>query len=269
MNSLQLGLKGAKGLRNGLVTRRFISSSVLRAYSSSTSSSLGKAQFNSNQSKSKWIPWTIFGVSFVTGWFFTQHMTFTDVLAWWRYDTLPKNSSEVKDYEAQLLGRLEKLSIVKQLKSKGFVEVFPSSLTKGTKETKGMVDQALRSPGAIAIEPKFYYNPETHDTVGVYHLGMKLTGYPFIIHGGILATIMEDLMRHAMLIRGGNSDLLNCEKTRDLNISYKFPTFANQFVVVRTTKIEEFGQGTKMRCEILDQTGNNTLVTGGAVFTKK
>lgn len=269
MNRLQLGINGVKGLKSGLTARRFLSQTILRR--SGASGTITKPQFNSNQRKSKWIPWTIFGTSFVTGWFFTQHMTFTDVLAWWRYDTLPKNSTEVKDYEAQLLARLEKLSIIKQLKSKGFVEVFPSSLTqsKNTEITEGMVGQALRSPGAIAIEPKFYYNPETHDTVGVYHLGMKLTGYPFIVHGGILATVMEDLMRHAMLIRGGNSDFLDCEKTRDLNISYKFPTFANQFVIVRTTKTEQFGQGTKMRCEILDQTGNNTLVTGGAVFTKK
>lgn len=269
MNRLQLGLSSVKSVRSGLVRRRFLSQSVLRR--NGVTSTVVKPQFNSKQRKSKWVPWTIFGASFITGWFFTQHMTFTDILAWWRYDSLPKNSTEVQDYEGQLLGRLEKLSIIKQLKSKGFVEVFPNSLIKGqTKEiNKGMVDQALRSPGAIAIEPKFYYNPESHDTVGVYHLGMKLTGYPFIVHGGILATIMEDLMRHAMLIRGGNSDFLKCEKTRDLNVSYKFPTFANQFVIVRTTKIEQFGQGTKMRCEILDQTGNNTLVTGGAVFSKK
>ncbi|SMN22776.1 similar to Saccharomyces cerevisiae YER182W FMP10 Putative protein of unknown function [Maudiozyma saulgeensis] len=257
---------------SGVITRQSIKAvgnGLTRRWMATRYMSNGPRFITGGPRKGKWIPWTIFGVSFATGWFFTQHMTFTDVLAWWRYDSLPKDSTEVKDYEAQLTARAEQLPVVKQLLAKGFVEVFPASKnTSGKQVTSGLVTQALRSPGAIAIEPKFYYNPQTRDTVGLYHLGMKLTGYPFIVHGGMLATVMEDLMRQAMLVRGGNSDMANCEKTRDLNVSYKFPTFANQFVVVRTTAVEQFGQGTKMRCEVLDQTGNNTLVTGGAVFTK-
>ena len=215
----------------------------------------------SSKKASKLVPISIFGASFCVGWFFTQHMTFTDLMAWWRYDTMPATAPEVRDYKASLTARAEQLPVVKQLKSKGYVEVFANQQGENR-----LITSALSSPGAIAIAPKFYYNPDTKETVGLYHLGMKLTGYPFIVHGGILATVMEDLMREAVcVVRGG--EMRGLEKTRDLNVSYKFPTFANQFVVVRTTDVETFGKGLKMRCEVMDQTGNNQLVTGGAVFS--
>lgn len=247
-------LRQGAAVRMGLVGRRLASSQgALPRFASGAASSGKKA--------SRAVPLAIFGASFCVGWFFTQHMTFTDLIAWWRYDTLPATAPEVRDYQASLVARAEQLPVVKQLKSKGYVEVFANAQGENR-----LITSALSSPGAIAVAPKFYYNPETKETVGLYHLGMKLTGYPFIVHGGVLATVMEDLMREAVcVVRGG--EMRGLEKTRDLNVSYKFPTFANQFVVVRTTDVETFGKGLKMRCEVMDQTGNNQLVTGGAVFS--
>lgn len=211
-----------------------------------------------NTRSSRWVPLSIFGGSFLLGWYFTRHMTFTDLLAYWRYDKLPSNAQEVKDYQNQLQGRLENLNVVKQLKSRGYIEVFPNR-----RDQDQLIDRALDSPGAIAIPPRFYYKPATKEIVGIYHLGMKLTGYPFIIHGGILATVMEDLMRESVKMIKGK----NYEKTKDLNISYKFPTFANQFVIVRTTEVESFGKTIKLKVDVMDQSGNRNLVAGGGVFS--
>lgn len=92
---------------------------------------------------------------------------------------------------------------------------------------------------------------------------MKLTGYPFIVHGGILATIMEDLMRESVKLITQKTD----EKINDLSISYKFPTLANQFVIVRTTQHETFGKNIKLTAEVMDQTGNRTLIKGRGSFS--
>lgn len=218
-----------------------------------------KPQFNTSGVKSrKWIPYTIFGASFISGWLVTQHMTFTDFMAYWRYDKLPQDSKEIENYKNELTTRAENLAVVKQMKQAGYIEVFP----KSNKQEK-LINKSLNSPGAIAIPPRFYHNPSTKDTVGVYHLGMKLTGYPFIVHGGILATVMEDLMREGVKIVKSKEG----EKTKELSLSYKMPTFANQFVIVRTTNVETNGKTVTMSADIMDQSGNRQLVKGKGTFT--
>ncbi|EDO15700.1 hypothetical protein Kpol_1000p12 [Vanderwaltozyma polyspora DSM 70294] len=213
-------------------------------------------------SNQKWVPWAIFGGSFATGWFFTQHMTFTDLIAYWRYDKLPRSSEEVQKYEADLTNRLHRLPIVQQLSNSGYSEVFPIGRDSKVGDNK-LIDKTLATPGGIAIPPKFYYNPETKETIGIYHLGMKLTGYPFIVHGGMLATVMEDQMRESVKFIKNKEG----EKIKDLTVSYKLPTLANQFVVVRTTKVEEFGKNVKLTVEVMDQTGNRKLVEGRGTFS--
>lgn len=188
----------------------------------------------------------------------TQYVTLTDVLACWKYDKLPQESPEVNNYKLGLTQRCENLPVVKQLKKAGFTEVFPNR-----HQNDLLVTNSLSTPGGIAITPKFYYNPVTRETVGIYHLGMKLTGYPFIVHGGILATVMEDLMQEAVKILRSKPG----EKAKELTLSYKMPTFANQFVTVRTTKVEEFGKNTKLYVQVMDQAGNNTLVNGKGTFS--
>ncbi|CCK72869.1 Fmp10p KNAG_0M00160 [Huiozyma naganishii CBS 8797] len=236
---------------------------TIRKYTSETGRAYQNAgsQFATGSTYKKtrrWIPWSIFGSSFLLGWVATQHMTFTDFMAYWRYETLPESAPEVVEYKNKLLQRLDNLSVVKQLKGAGYVEVLPSQKSSGQ-----LIDQTLNSPGAIAIPPRFYFNPKTKETVGIYHLGMKLTGYPFIVHGGILATVLEDLMRESVKF---NKDK-NSEKTKDISISYRMPTFANQFVVVRTTKLETFGKNIKLQADIMDQSGMRLLVKGTGSFS--
>lgn len=223
--------------------------------------------FVSRQKNSKWVPLMIFLVSFGVGSWVSQQMSFADLVAYWRYDRLPEDSEKVKDYRAKLTARLEGLSTIKRLADEGFVEVFPVRAhgNSDAKHFTTLLDGPLSQVGAVSIPPKFFYKPSTRECVGIYHLGMKLTGYPFIIHGGILATVMEDLMRESIKIINGNPG----ERTQELTVSYKLPTFANQFVVVRTTKIEEFGKKFKLEVKVEDESGDRLLVRGRGIFETK
>ena len=226
----------------------------LRPYSHTVKNFVIKPKPKSN----KWLLAGTFGASFGVGWLVTQHMTFADVLAKWMFDNVPENDEGLIKYKAQLEQRLQAMNVVNQLKKAGYTEVFTQR-----KKSNTLIDETLRVPGGISIAPKFYYNPRTKETVGIYHLGMKLTGYPFLIHGGVLATVMEDLMRESVMFAKGATT----EKTKDLTLSYKFPTFANQFVVVRVTKVEENGKNVKLHAEIMDQSGDRTLVKGKGSFS--
>ncbi|SCU91881.1 LAFA_0F06436g1_1 [Lachancea sp. 'fantastica'] len=226
----------------------------LRAYSTPAK----KFVVRQPQKSRNWLLWATFGTSFGLGWFVTQHMTFADVVAKYMYDDVPENDEGLMKYKAQLQSRLEHLNVVKQLKQVGYTEVFSER-----QKTNTLIDRTLRVPGGIAISPRFFYNPETKQTVGIYHLGMKLTGYPFLVHGGVLATVMEDLMRESVTFAKG----ARSEKTQDLTLNYKFPTFANQFVIVRVTKVEENGKNLKLHAELMDQSGDRTLVKGTGRFS--
>lgn len=242
--------------------KRFSSTGIKYAENATKDFKLGSTGKASSSAR-RWIPLSIFGGSFLFGWYLTKHMTFTDLMAYWRYDSLPKDAPEVEKYESELLTKLENLSIVRQLNANGYVEIHKPQMTGQVDGTNDrLVLQSLFSPGAIAIPPRFYYNPATKDTVGIYHLGMKLTGYPFIVHGGILATVLEDLMRESVkfvLDKKG-------EKIRDLKVSYRMPTLANQFVVVRTTSIEQNGKTVKLKADVMDQSGQRVLVQGSGSF---
>ncbi|CDO91969.1 unnamed protein product [Kluyveromyces dobzhanskii CBS 2104] len=213
-------------------------------------------------SNQKWRNVLVFGTCFGVGWYTTQHLTLSDIMAWWFYGKLPDTDSKLIDYRDELNQRCDNLSIVKQLLAKGYVAVYKQSDKDGENT---LIDKTLRAPGAICIPPRIYYNPMTKDTVSVYHLGMKLTGYPFLVHGGILATVLEDTMRDSVKLVTGKT----AEVTQSLKLSYSFPTLANQFVVVRRTKWETKGKNVEIGAELLDQSGTRPLVRGKAVFKLK
>ncbi|AET41293.1 Fmp10p Ecym_7476 [Eremothecium cymbalariae DBVPG len=206
----------------------------------------------------KYIGYGIFGAAFGLGWFATQHMSYSDVIASCMFDKLPADDEKVKNYQAMLLHRANNLPITKQLVENGYIQVYPET-------TDILLNKTLRVPGGISIDPLYFYNPKLKSTVGVYHVGMKLTGYPFLIHGGILATLLSDIMKEAVKFTFSS----NAQMMDNLDVAYKFPTFANQFVIVRTTEIEQHGKTVKLKSTILDQSGERTLVNGKGAFSLK
>lgn len=93
----------------------------------------------------------------------------------------------------------------------------------------------LRVPGGISVRPLVFTNKETSETVSIFHLGHRVTGFPFIIHGGVLATLLdESLARSAFLLFSDGA----MGVTANLNINYKAPSLAHQFLVVKTEVTE-------------------------------
>ena len=74
-------------------------------------------------------------------------------------------------------------------------------------------------------------------------------------------------MKEAIRLEKGTKNIN--QETKNLSISYKFPTLANQFVVVRTTDLQQYGNKTKLKAELMDQSGNRTLVKANATFSSE
>jgi len=96
----------------------------------------------------------------------------------------------------------------------------------------------LQGDDKIASPPLTFANTkaELPSIVQIAHLGEKLCGHPTIIHGGLLATLLDEGLARACFPALPNK----VGVTASLNITYKKPCPANSFVVLRaeTTKVD-------------------------------
>lgn len=133
--------------------------------------------------------------------------------------------------------------------------------------TPSLHTHTLAQAGGIFIKPVIFHNVETNEGVTIIHAGHRLCGYPFIIHGGIIATFLnETFKRNASLSHLTKSDLKDDFKVENLSINYKYPTFANQFLVLKTKQKEGTscnGKTIILECVIESQDGK-TLVKSEA-----
>uniref|UniRef100_A0A060T7W8 ARAD1D02750p n=1 Tax=Blastobotrys adeninivorans TaxID=409370 RepID=A0A060T7W8_BLAAD len=107
------------------------------------------------------------------------------------------------------------------------------SLTPGILMGK---DKITPSPMALATKQEIVDETTYSELYVIYELGPKICGHKNIIHGGLLATLLDE-----SLCRCGFAVLPNkVGVTASLNISYLAPTPANSLVVLKahTTKVE-------------------------------
>jgi acyl-coenzyme A thioesterase PaaI-like protein len=111
--------------------------------------------------------------------------------------------------------------------------------TQNEYHTPSLTTHTLAKPGGILIKPVIFHNIETNEGVTIVHMGHRLTGYPFLVHGGIIATLLnETFKRNASLSLETTSNLKDDFKVENLTISYKAPTVSNQFLIVKTKQKE-------------------------------
>ncbi|ODV89471.1 hypothetical protein CANCADRAFT_27526 [Tortispora caseinolytica NRRL Y-17796] len=92
----------------------------------------------------------------------------------------------------------------------------------------------LLGPGKISVAPMLFLNGS--DLVGFYHLGPDLCGHPGIVHGGLLATLLDEgLARCAFQALPKHIGV-----TARLTLNYKAPTPADAYVILnaKVDKIE-------------------------------
>lgn len=136
------------------------------------------------------------------------------------------------------------------------------SLTAGT----------LRGPGRFAVPPLIVAKTKAGaaaegghegDAYAFIHLGRSLCGHDGIIHGGLLATICDEAFARTAFF----SLPSKVGVTARLELDYRAPTYADQFVVIQTSLIEKRGRKAVVQGEIRDINGK-LLVSGRAIFVE-
>jgi len=105
-------------------------------------------------------------------------------------------------------------------------EIRAHNLTGGT----------LSGPGMIVVPPYSWNENDGKSMVSIFYLGSDVTGHPGIVHGGLLATMLDEGLARCCFPAMPNK----VGVTANLQINYKKPTMAGQFLVLkaRTTKQE-------------------------------
>jgi acyl-coenzyme A thioesterase PaaI-like protein len=102
----------------------------------------------------------------------------------------------------------------------------PSSLTSG----------ALAGSGKIEVPPFVFADDEGKEFISILYLGDKLCGYPGMIHGGLLATLLDEGLARCSFPALPNKIAM----TANLTINYRKPCPAGSFIVLKakTVKVE-------------------------------
>lgn len=102
-----------------------------------------------------------------------------------------------------------------------------------------LLTQFIAKPGGIMMNPKVFFGQDVKQTMSFVHLGYKMCGYPFLVHGGIIATLLNDFSKvGAYLLSSCTGDSNRRFKVKSLNIFYRYPTYANQVLAIKTFATE-------------------------------
>ncbi|KAI1810590.1 adenylylsulfate kinase [Poronia punctata] len=118
----------------------------------------------------------------------------------------------------------------------GFSEVLPHMKIPEGYRSHSLTAGTLAGPGRIVTPPLVFTEAGGKSLIAISYLGHELCGHPGIIHGGLLATMLDEGLARCCFAALPH----NMGVTANLNINYRAPTKADSYVVLRatTTKVE-------------------------------
>jgi acyl-coenzyme A thioesterase PaaI-like protein len=94
----------------------------------------------------------------------------------------------------------------------------------------------LAGPGMIVVPPYYFNKKDGSEMVQIFYVGSDVSGHPGIVHGGFIATMLDEGLARCAFPAMQNK----VGVTANLTVNYRRPTMAGQFLVLRaqTTKVE-------------------------------
>lgn len=116
-----------------------------------------------------------------------------------------------------------------------------------------LTGETLFGPGKIDFRsPSFFFIKDAYGeeeiegdhSVTFFHLGHKLSGHNQIVHGGLLATLLDEVT----CLLAFEKSVSKTGVTANLNVSYKKPAYVDNYVL--------------LKCEIIKSEGRKCWVSG-------
>jgi 3'-phosphoadenosine 5'-phosphosulfate synthase len=128
-------------------------------------------------------------------------------------------------------------TVVKDLRlNSEFSESRPHLKIPESQRGHNLTGGTLMGPGRVVVPPFVWSEKGGRSLVSISYLGTDLCGHPGIVHGGFLATMLDEGLARCCFPALPNK----IGVTANLNINYRSPAPAGAFVVLRakTTKVE-------------------------------
>ncbi|EMR09519.1 hypothetical protein PNEG_02105 [Pneumocystis murina B123] len=139
------------------------------------------------------------------------------------------------DYEIE--NYIESHSLTQLLRSKPYISETRPYLDLSLKfKSFNFTAGLLFGKGRISVAPYCFYDEKEKEITIIFHLGTQICGYENIIHGGLLATLIDEGFARCSYLMFPNKPRF----TANLNINYRAPAKANNYYVLKAkvTKME-------------------------------
>lgn len=127
--------------------------------------------------------------------------------------------------------------VTRELRSKPeYSEARPHLKIPESQRHHNLTGGTLMGPGKVVVPPLTFTEKGGKSLVSISYLGADLCGHPGIVHGGFLATMLDEGLARCCF--GALPNKIGM--TASLNINYRSPAPAESFVVLRavTTMVE-------------------------------
>ncbi|KAF9239848.1 HotDog domain-containing protein [Melanogaster broomeanus] len=170
-------------------------------------------------------------------------------------------------FVASLEEALQSLPFLQSLRSQpdadDWYEARPYKRFPEERRVNNLTAGALRGPGKLALMPMVRSRYDESEAVVIVHVGRGLCGHDGIVHGGLLATLLDESLARTAI----NNLPDKIGVTANLLINYRAPTFADQFIVIKIRLNEKNGRKAKVSGRVEDLKGN-VLVEASATFVQ-
>ncbi|EKV17582.1 Adenylyl-sulfate kinase [Penicillium digitatum Pd1] len=139
-----------------------------------------------------------------------------------------------------------------------FTESRPHLTIPEPMRERNLTAGTLAGPGKIVVPPYVFSERGGKTMVSLMYLGGDVCGHQGIIHGGLLATLLDEGLARCCFPALPNK----VGVTANLNIDYRAPAMANQYVALRaeTVKVEGRKAWVEGRIETLPRDGTEPVV---------
>lgn len=146
------------------------------------------------------------------------------------YEAPDKQSRDIDEH-------IRNCAIATELRARpDFTESRPHLKLPEAVRSHNLTGGTLSGPGMIVVPPYMWSEKEGKELVEIFYVGNNLSGHPGIVHGGFLATMLDEGLARCCFPALPNKVAV----TANLQIDYKKPTKTDQYLVLKatTTKVE-------------------------------
>ncbi|KAI9504052.1 HotDog domain-containing protein, partial [Coemansia spiralis] len=110
----------------------------------------------------------------------------------------------------------------------------------------------LHGSEKLSVEPVTFLNRDRKQFVVIVHLGKKVCGHQGIVHGGVQATLFDEITARPAFWNLPR----NIALTATLKVNYRRPVLADQILVFRTQLANIEGRKATVTAKLEDVNGN-------------